>query len=214
MEYDFNTEKLLIEVNELQNGLVGIPRNEQKEKKKIYYNKSLKVLEKIHNKLMVNINSNMLKNNLIKQYINGISHKFAKIVGAYCECQIHETVKLKHFSKDELIEIDVKIAPLIEELWRLKINTENSCENNVPIGFVWIQFSTLDDMKRFFDIAITNGELCNKIRINFCCDNFKENWVPSISVTVGHNETIMTYHVRFPISDLEILTETFQNYYD
>ena len=54
MEYDLNTEKLLIEANELQNELIGTPRNEQKEKKKIYYNKSLQVLEKIHNKLMIN----------------------------------------------------------------------------------------------------------------------------------------------------------------
>jgi len=214
MEYDLNTEKLLIEVNELQNELIGTPRNEQKEKKKIYYNKSLQVLEKIHNKLMININPNMLKNKLIKQYINGISHKFAKIVGAYCECQVHETVKLKHFSKDELVEIDVKIAPLIKELWRLKINTENSCENNVPIGFVWIQFSTSDDMKRFFDIAIKNNKLYNKIRINFCCDNFSENWVPSISVTVDDDKTIITYHVRFPALDLDLLTETFRNHKD
>jgi hypothetical protein len=50
-------------------------------------------------------------------------------------------------------EIDCEIAPLILELWKAGIQTANSCEDNVPRGFVWIQFLTVPDAERFLDVV-------------------------------------------------------------
>ena len=51
-------------------------------------------------------------------------------------------------------EIDVEIAPLIEALWRENINTCNSCQENSP-GIIWIQFESMEDLKRFLTKVIS-----------------------------------------------------------
>jgi hypothetical protein len=49
--------------------------------------------------------------------------------------------------------IDRGIASLILELWKADIDTCNSCENNVPRGWVWIEFTTAHDAESFLNIV-------------------------------------------------------------
>jgi hypothetical protein len=62
----------------------------------------------------------------------------------------HEAVRVVW--GDQSADIDEAIAPLILEIWKAGIRTANSCEDNVPRGFVWIQFPTTQDAERFLNI--------------------------------------------------------------
>ncbi len=62
----------------------------------------------------------------------------------------HETIKLKY--NNQYIDIDKKIAPLITEIWKAGFKTNNSCQNNVPRGYIWISFNDSIDMKKFINI--------------------------------------------------------------
>lgn len=53
---------------------------------------------------------------------------------------------------NEIIEIDAKISDLMECIWMCDINTFNSCENNVPKNYIWIEFSHYCDLQKFQNI--------------------------------------------------------------
>jgi hypothetical protein len=53
--------------------------------------------------------------------------------------------------KDQEADIDVDIAVLVLNLWKLGIHTVNSCQDNVPKGFVWIEFLSTFDAEQFLD---------------------------------------------------------------
>lgn len=61
------------------------------------------------------------------------------------------------FTKTE-INIDEEIAKLIELIWSHGIKTDNSCQNNVPSGYIWIQFSTPDDATKFINLVVTEAD--------------------------------------------------------
>ena len=66
----------------------------------------------------------------------------------------HPTARVDGFCKHA--DIDVEIAPLIEKLWRLKISTNNSCQDwSGRPGCVWISFDNVDDLNRFVLRAIS-----------------------------------------------------------
>jgi len=69
----------------------------------------------------------------------------------------HKTTTLIHLN--EPIEIDEMIAPLISEIWKAKIITLNSCENNIPKGYIWIQFDTGNDCTKFLNIIFKNLDI-------------------------------------------------------
>lgn len=48
-------------------------------------------------------------------------------------------------------QVDCGIAPLVEALWQRGMMTTLSCENNVPKGFVWIQFDGINSAAKFMD---------------------------------------------------------------
>jgi hypothetical protein len=52
---------------------------------------------------------------------------------------MHETKLIKY--KDQQAQIDVEIANLVLNLWKLGLRTSNSCQDNVPKGFVWCRRS-------------------------------------------------------------------------
>src|SRR5437773_4458721 len=72
----------------------------------------------------------------------------------------HPTVEL------EGVAIDVEIAPLIELLWDLNIDTMNSCQNNH--GRVWLEFASPPDAEMFLNTVATYEDdidsLYNRIR--------------------------------------------------
>ncbi len=63
-------------------------------------------------------------------------------------------VKYKNMEAD----IDVDIADLILNLWKLQIRTVNSCQDNVPRGFVWIEFAYASGAERFLTFVAEYSE--------------------------------------------------------
>lgn len=41
--------------------------------------------------------------------------------------------------------VDANIAPLLKKLWRLGFTTYLSCQDNVPEGYAWIEFSSREE---------------------------------------------------------------------
>jgi hypothetical protein len=54
-------------------------------------------------------------------------------------------------------EVDEELAPVILALWKLGIDTCNSCQENQP-GIVWIEFLTSMDAKSFLDIVAVHPD--------------------------------------------------------
>ena len=70
----------------------------------------------------------------------------------------------KRFQKVEVvrdINIDIKIATLIQEIWLANIETTNSCQNNSPIHckHIWIEFASFVDFEIFINILSNNNTI-------------------------------------------------------
>jgi hypothetical protein len=62
----------------------------------------------------------------------------------------HKQVKVKVGDMED--DVDEELAPLIEELWKAKIATHMSCQEN-PVGFAWIVFNSANDLCMFLNIV-------------------------------------------------------------
>lgn len=123
-------------------------------------------------------------------------------------------------------EIDKKIAPLIKRLWELDINTFNSCENNVPEGWVWIEFESAIHAEDFLNIVAEYDEdrnsLYNRIRQEWDSDEDSLFWQYNVHPKdwgveqipdendeyleerfTGESSFIFSFSIRFPQSDLK-----------
>lgn len=130
------------------------------------------------------------------------------------------TVELGGFKE----EIDESIAPLIKKLWELKIRTVNSCENNVPEGWIWIEFANSFYAEKFLNIVAeydkNPNNLYNRICQEWSLDDQSLFWKYEVhpmdcgvEQTVvddeieekftGKSDFIFTFSIRFPQSDLE-----------
>ena len=64
----------------------------------------------------------------------------------------HPTVSFTY--KNENVDIDELLAPLIIEIWKAGIGTWMSCQE-VEVGIAWIEFDSVDDLLKFANIAIS-----------------------------------------------------------
>jgi len=74
----------------------------------------------------------------------------------------HKTVQMIDY-RGTVCEIDEMIAPLIGLIWQHGLHTNNSCQDNVPHGYIWIAFDTSNHLKTFLKL-IFKGE--NSARFN------------------------------------------------
>lgn len=63
----------------------------------------------------------------------------------------HEQVHISYGEQEA--DVDEGIADLLLACWRLGIDTNLSCENNVPEGYIWINFDGPEDALLFADLA-------------------------------------------------------------
>jgi hypothetical protein len=70
--------------------------------------------------------------------------------------RLHEA-KLIKFG-DQEAEIDEEIADLVLNFWKLGLRTSNSCQDNVPKGFVWIEFCSVCDAEVFLSLVAEYSE--------------------------------------------------------
>jgi hypothetical protein len=68
----------------------------------------------------------------------------------------HETKLIKF--EDQQAEIDVDIADLVLNLWKLGLRTSNSCQDGVPKGFAWIEFCSAWDAEMFLNLVAEYSE--------------------------------------------------------
>jgi hypothetical protein len=144
----------------------------------------------------------------------------------------HETVLVT--VGNESANIDKNIAPLIEGLWKLNIDTLLSCENNN--GKVWIDFTSVYDAENFLNIVAKYSEglnsMYNRIRNEWSDPNnpTKNIWEydPHImdlgvhqeitkddfvdETFSGKHEFHFTMSVRFPQKDLKSVTNRILNF--
>ncbi len=108
----------------------------------------------------------------------------------------HPTIEVYNPFLQQAIPIDTKIAPLLEAIWKLGIKTENSCQDCENRREIWICFSSMDDLKKFFNHLLKYGspKLCNK-------SLHKWAWGEGLD----KRDNMHLAAVWFPISDLELI---------
>jgi hypothetical protein len=143
----------------------------------------------------------------------------------------HETVVLSR-PNGAKCDIDCGIAELVGYLWACGINTENSCEDNVPTNYVWISFSTEEDITKFLNVLFVGIDRSNDIYERACLayPYAKNAWLydkclnddsddlnynsdtdsNSYSLTVKY--IYLTTSVRFPNCDYDWITKRFKQY--
>ena len=131
---------------------------------------------------------------------------------------------------DQAASIDVDIAPLIRELWRARICTSKSCQENRP-GIVWIQFPTERDAATFLGIVAEYEKgidtLYNRIANVWKSEHVKlAFWEYKVHPTdlslqlesdesdqsrneshQGISEFVFSVSIRFPKEDVSVLIE-------
>lgn len=131
----------------------------------------------------------------------------------------HPTRLISH--GDMSAEVDVDIADLILDLWKLDITTINSCQDNVPSGWVWVEFFSSGDAEMFLSLVSKYenrpGTMYNRIRE---ADDDQFNWKYKVHPTdfgvneffidentvdeefIGPHEFCFSFSIRFPQRDL------------
>jgi hypothetical protein len=108
----------------------------------------------------------------------------------------HETVKVKLGQR--MVDIDVRLAPLIRLLWDRKIRTLSSCQEQYPRR-AWIVFPGTSDVKRFLDVAQKDYRVETNV-----------TWFDSQG---GQPRSCRIWlHVHLPQTDLPGLVEAFEKY--
>lgn len=134
--------------------------------------------------------------------------------------------KTKHIKYGDLeANVDVDISKLILNLWKLDITTTNSCQNNVPENWVWIEFINSSDAEQFLNIVAKEFSMDPKslyFRIiqswtgdesfwwkyrvsNFYC-NLETKFIDDDTIEeipTGSPQFMFSFSVRFPRSDLD-----------
>lgn len=134
----------------------------------------------------------------------------------------HPTIKVRVNGTEA--DIDVMIAPLIEEVWKAGIATGLSCQDNPP-GWVWLWFPTVVDCEQFLNVVADFDEdpnsLYNRIRQAWTSDHEDKFWRYDLSfddLSVEENEDgtevctaspdfVGGVSVRFPHEDLPEVLE-------
>jgi hypothetical protein len=139
----------------------------------------------------------------------------------------HKTIKVKHPDGDER-DIDKNIAELIDCLWKLDIMTFNSCQNNYINGYIWIEFSSYEDLMLFMNLVIVNTDPINHHRILYGRHHEDKVWFHKInyvdstiyddnedSSSFSSDDTIYLlppgFSVRFPKTDYKMILNIMKN---
>lgn len=107
---------------------------------------------------------------------------------------------MRHFQMSVTVgrasaSIDETIAPLINRLWKLKIATSASCEDNDDSGMVWIQFPSYRSARRFTHWIAS--------AVSFY------HWQSDGQMGHGNGRISAHYGVRFPKDELPAVLRAF-----
>lgn len=136
----------------------------------------------------------------------------------------HKTVQIYNNFKKSYIKIDEGISTLMHLIWANGIETCNSCEDNVPVGYVWLEFRSSDDLQRFlkivFDDVPSENELYERAFLEY--EHKKNAWIYDTSVVrddgededdIGTREITATISLRFPNTDKDFIQDKLTQYW-
>jgi len=187
-------------------------------------------LNRITADIVNNLPSNftMFSDTTIDEIIATTKNKIKERIDCYGNIP-HETVSLLYHGNQ--VNIDKAIAPLLTEILKARIDTYNSCENNNPKGYIWIQFASCTDFEQFMIICFyienpKRNEAGDQVVIEkenifenaFDHENplLKEKWIITTNLDQDfYQETgkvDISTSVRFPKEHLEYIYQKFLNY--
>jgi hypothetical protein len=113
-----------------------------------------KTIDSKFNFIMKYIENNVQKNTLNERFVNDIywlikNHEGSMYKEPKYGDNYHIQAKVFNPFYQEEIEVDKKLTKLLTGIWSHGIGTTNSCEGNVPRGYVWICFSSMTDFEMF-----------------------------------------------------------------
>jgi hypothetical protein len=180
------------------------------------------------------------KKNSRKDYVDKISnaikslkrfnkHEFNKIMYEIMSLNApmhidHETELVYNGTLRKKIKIDKQIANLMEMVWANGIKTCNSCEDNVPKGYIWIEFLTSNDLQKFLDIVFEDVDSDDNLyeRAFVYYKHKKDAWQYDTGVfrddgeeegDDGTKEIFVTISLRFPFKDKEFIQNKLTSYW-
>lgn len=132
----------------------------------------------------------ILENKLLESYPNGkipkdfiihMNYQIDDILSTQVKDK-HKTILLKD-PHGEMVLIDKNIVELIKYIWKANIETLNSCENNRPKNYIWIQFAGEKDLKKFLNILFIGIDYHNDIYQRACvkCYYRINDWIYHIN---------------------------------
>jgi hypothetical protein len=127
--------------------------------------------------------------------------------------KVHPTTTLTNKHGDQ-VEIDTKIAPLVQRLWDMELTTVMSCQGDSG-GHVWIMFQSADDAAKFLSLITHGGDA----GISVCASRphsgegpaaLKDTWYVSPYVTTYRNTNLVMIliSIRFPRKHLRRVMAT------
>lgn len=172
--------------------------------------------------------SKKFKKVLLKNYPNKkIPNELMKIIKFDINNEIsrekekpHKTIKLEHFT-GFTCDIDKNISRLIKYIWMCNIDTYNSCENNVPYDYIWIQFASAMDLEKFLNIIFKDIKINDDHYIkgnNAFPYNKKNSWVYNINIEEDNYESSkidglsIAMSLRFPNTDYDWVCQQMKKY--
>jgi len=131
----------------------------------------------------------------------------------------HPSIVVAHGELRE--EIDVKIAPLILEIWKAEIGTMMSCQETEQ-GIAWIEFDSPEDLQKFLNIVIEHEPgadvLYNRVNRQLAGNQSLPSWEFLVNFLdlcedteeqcdFGIVDFELTIGVYFPHADIPVLLE-------
>ncbi len=110
---------------------------------------------------------------------------------------VYRTIPASHIDAGEVVEIDERIAPLIDALWLAGFETCLSCQGGDGRP-AWVEFSDAAEAKRFVRIATTGTEALEVWRV--------QPWpAPCVEEARAHGvtEEQLSKMIEFPPEQIE-----------
>ena len=139
----------------------------------------------------------------------------------------HKQTAIHDHASDTMIEVDERIAPLLEAIWDCGIITCNSCQENKP-GIIWIEFLAAEDAEALLARIVSGLDPINYPEANNWLysrimgsnggwqyaghPHDAREYIDQESGTVELNPSqacglTLSISIRFPVSDYEILCD-------
>jgi hypothetical protein len=123
----------------------------------------------------------------------------------------------------ECIDIDVEIVDLIKLIWKSGIDTRGSCQDNIPSGYIWIYFSHVSEMNRFYNVIFRGLDMSDDIskdiykRAVHHIASSPNAWVQNLNFdnrleSGVITEVIFQSSIRFPRSDYDFVLSRFRKF--